>query len=337
MLNKKTAIKILSEIKKAKKVLLAVHVSPDQDSVASVLAMELVLRRMGKKTKVISFSQIPSKLKFISGTEKIETADFAKVNFAAFEESSSASCDLFIALDSAQERMITRSPFPKSFPSSFKIINIDHHFTNTRFGDINLIDIVSSTAEILYKLFKLWKIKIDNKLASLLFYGVFADTGCFQYSSTSKETFKIAADLLGKGASLNEAVLVSLRSYNLKTLKYWGKVLENMQMDKSRRFVWSTISKTEREDLEVEVSEVEGAANLFAPVVSGTEFGIILMEETDDLVRGSLRSRRNFDVSQIAVKLGGGGHKAAAGFSVKKNLKEAEKEVLEVARNLINK
>lgn len=329
MVNKRTAVKILSEIKKAKKVLLTVHVSPDQDSIASVLSMELVLRKMGKKTKMISFSQIPSKLKFISGTEKIETVDFAKINFSDY--------DLFIALDSAQERMITRNPFPESFPSSFKIINIDHHFTNTRFGDINLTDIVSSTAEILYKLFKLWKIKIDNKLASLLFYGVFADTGCFQYPSTSKETLEIVTDLIGRGASLNDAVLFTFRSYNIKTLKYWGKVLENIQMDKSGKFVWSTISRAEREDLEVEVSEVEGAANLFAPVVSGTEFGIILMEETDDLVRGSLRSRINFDVSQIAVKLGGGGHKAAAGFSLKMNLKEAEKEVLKTARNLINK
>lgn len=328
MLNKKTTAKILAEIKKAKKVLLTIHVSPDLDGISSVLAMERILTRLGKKTKMISFSQIPSRLKFLSGTEKVELADFAKINFSDY--------DLFIALDSAQERMITRSPFPESFPPSFKIINIDHHITNTRFGDINLVEIVSSTAEIIYQLFKVWKIEIDNKMAALLFYGIFADTGCFQYSSTSKETFKIAADLLGKGASLNEAVLVSFRSYNFKTLKYWGKVLENMQMDKSRKFVWSTISKTEREDLEVEVSEVEGAANLFASVVSGTEFGIILMEETSDLVRGSLRSRGNFDVSQIAVKLGGGGHKAAAGFSLNMTLDEAEKKVLKEMRKLIN-
>jgi len=329
MLNKKTAAKIFTEIKKAKKVLLAVHVSPDQDSIASVLAVELILKKMGKKTKIISFSQISSRLKFISGTDKIETADFSKVNFSDY--------DLFIALDSAQERMITRSPFPKSFPPNFKIINIDHHITNTRFGDINLVEIVSSTTEIIYKLFNLWEVKIDKKLASLLFYGVFADTGCFQYNTTSKETLRIVTDLMGKGASLNDTVLFTFRSYNIKTLKYWGKVLENVQLDKSGKFIWSTISRAEREALEVEVSEVEGAANLFAPIVSGTEFGIILMEETDDLVRGSLRSRANFDVSQIAVKLGGGGHKAAAGFSLKTDLKEAEKEVLETARNLINK
>jgi len=329
MLNKKTAIKILSEIKKAKKILLTVHVSPDLDGLSSVLAMGLVLRRMGKRTKIISFSQIPGKLQFMSGTERIETADFAKVHFVDF--------DLVVCLDSAQERMITRSPYPKKLPPSCKIINIDHHITNTRFGNINLVVIVSSAAEILYQLFKVWKVKLDSKLAVLLFYGIFADTGCFQYSSTSAETFKIAADLLGKGASLNEAVLVSFRSYSLKTLKYWGKVLENMQMDKSRKFVWSTISRAEREDLGVEVSEVEGAANLFALVVSGTEFGIILMEEGDNLIRGSLRSRDDFDVSQIAVELGGGGHKAAAGFSLNMSLVEAEKEVLGAARKYLGR
>lgn len=325
--NQNLVKKIYKEIKGAKKILLAIHVSPDLDGITSVLAMEKILRRMGKKTRIISFSQIPSRLQFFPGTEKIETKDFAKINFGDF--------DLFISLDSAQERMITRSPYPKKFPPSFKVVNIDHHLTNTRFGDINLVSLVSSTTEILYQLLKIWEMKIDRALARLLFYGIFADSGCFQYSSTSAETFRIAADLIEKGASLPEAVLHSFRSYNLKTLKYWGRVLDNMQIDVRGKFIWSKISKAEREELGVEVTEVEGAANLFAPIVSGTEFGIILIEESDGLVRGSLRSREAFDVSKIAVKLGGGGHKAAAGFSLNMSLEEAEKKILEVARKYL--
>ena len=322
MLNKKTAIKIFSEIKKAKTVLLLVHVAPDTDGIASVLAMNLFLKSLGKKTRIISFGQIPFKFQYLSGVEAIETFDFAKVNFKAY--------DLFISIDCAQEIKITRSPFPQKFPKNFKIINIDHHVSNTKFGHINLVEAVSSTAELLYQLFGLWQVKIDRKLASLLFIGVFADTGCFQYPLTTPDTFRMGADLIEKGASLNDAVIQNFRLYNFKTLKYWGRVLDNMQVDKSKTFVWSKITEEERLQLEVETTEMEGASNLFAPIVAGTEFGIILTEESGNLTRGSLRSRAGFDVSKIAVDLGGGGHKQAAGFSVNLPPAEAEKKIFEV-------
>lgn len=329
MIKKKIAQEIFSQIKKSKKILLALHVSPDADSVASVLAMDLFLERMGKKTKIISFSSLPQRLFYLPGIEKIEILDFRKINFSEF--------DLFIALDIAAERMITRSQFPKSFPKNFQIINIDHHLTNTKFGDINLVRYLSSTAEILLEIFKVWKIKIDNNLASLLFAGFFSDTGCFQYSNTTAETLVKAATLMKKGASLDENVLYGLRSYSLITLKYWGKVLNNMKLDKTGKFVWSKISRAEKEKLGIDPSEIEMAANNFAPIVKGTEFGIILVEEEENLIRGSLRARRDFDVAKIAVKLNGGGHKGAAGFTLAMSLKEAEKKVLEIARKYIYK
>lgn len=327
MLNKKIAGKILSEIKKAKSILLALHVSPDEDCVASVLAMDLILRKMGKKTKLISFSNVDLGIFYFPTSQRIENADFSKINFNLY--------DLFIALDSAQERMITRSTYPVIFPQSFKIINIDHHVTNTKFGDLNLVAPLSSTAEIIYQLFNLWKVKIDKKLAQALFLGILADTGCFQYPLTSADTLRAAADLMDKGASLKKTVLEIFRSYSINTLKYWGRVLYNMRIDPSGSFIWSTVSRDEKEELGIVPSEIEGAASLFAPIVAGTKFGIILIEENSNLVRGSMRSRDDFDVSKIAVELGGGGHKQAAGFSLKMCLKEAEERVLKTARKYI--
>jgi len=324
---KKESKKVLSLIKKAKKILLSLHVSPDVDSLTSTLSMNLVLKRMGKKTRIISYSQIPPKLLEYAGHDEIEIADFSKVNFSEF--------DLFIALDSAQERMITRSPYPKEFPENFKIINIDHHITNNKYADLNFVYPFSSTAELLYWLFKDWGTKIDKELADLLFRGIMTDTGGFQYPMTSSKTFSAASQLIEKGASLNEAVLFSLRSFNFKTLKYWGKILNNMQIDESGKFIWSKITAEERKELGVDPTEIEGAASLFAPVVKGTEFGIILNEESGNLIRGSLRSRANFDVSKIAVELGGGGHKQAAGFSLEMPILEAEKKILEVVRKYI--
>lgn len=324
---KKSAERILKEIKKAKKILLALHVSPDADSLSSVLSLDLVLKRMKKSSRIISFSPLNSRLFCFPECEEIETFDLAAIDFADF--------DLFIALDSADQRMITRSPFPRKFPPGFKIINIDHHPTNTKYGRINLLAKTSSTAELLYFLYCSWGIKIDKKLAKFLFEGIFADTGCFQYPITSPKTLRIAAELMEKGACLNEAVLKNFRSYSLKTLKYWGKVLENMQLDESKRFVWSKVSQEELREIGVSSGEIEGAASLFAPVILGTEFGIILNEESKELVRASLRARDSFDVSQIALEFGGGGHKQAAGFSLALPLEKAKEKVLETARKYI--
>jgi len=327
MFNKTISKKILEQIKKSRSILLAFHVSPDPDCLSSVLAMNLFLKSLGKETKIISYSKIPPKYWELPGMEVVDIEDFANQDFKKF--------DLFIALDMAQDWMITRSEYPKSFPKEFKIINIDHHTTNPNFGDINLVAPLSSTAELLYNLFKDWKVEITKEIADLLMLGIFADTGCFQYPMTTPETLRAAAELMEKGASIWENVVYNFRSYNFLTLKYWGKILENIKMDISGKFVWSTISKEEREELEIEPTEIQDAASNFAPIVEGTEFGIILNEESENLVRGSMRSRDGFDVSKIAVALGGGGHKQAAGFTVKANLAEAEKKVLEIARKLV--
>ncbi len=326
-INEKTAGRILTEIQKAKKILLALHVSPDPDSAASVLAMDLVLKRMRKKTQIISYGQLPAGILAFPGIEKVETADFSRLSLADF--------DLFIALDCAQKRMITRSVWPERLPAGFKIINIDHHLTNDKFGRINLVSLVSSTAELVYDLLRLWEVKIDQKLASLLFWGIVSDTGCFQYPNTRPQTLRTAADLIEGGASLNDCVLQEFRSYSFKTLKYWGRILDNMQMDESGRFVWSKITQAETRELGVRPTEIMAAASLFAPIILGTEFGIILHEEAEDLTRGSLRSRAEFDVSRLAQELGGGGHQQSAGFSLSLPLAEAEKKILETARKFI--
>lgn len=324
--SKKLPEKIFDLIKKSKKVLLCLHVSPDLDCLSSVLAMARVLRRMRKEVRIISFSQIPPLISFLPGAEEIEIADFAKIDLSGFS--------LMVALDTAQERMITRSRFPKKLPKDFKIVNIDHHFSNTFFGDINLIMEVSSTAELLYRLFKYWRIKVDKELAEILLYGIVSDTGCFRYSLTSSETFKIASEILEKGVDFEKIVLNTFKSYNFKTLKYWGKILENMEIDEEAGFVWSKISKKECEELGVLPTDIEGAADFFCGVVRGTRFGIILNEEAEGCVRVSLRTREDFNVAKLAEKFGGGGHKAAAGLFLELPFEEAEKRIVEEARKM---
>jgi len=329
MISKKTAVLVLEELNKANNILLSFHVSPDGDCVGSTLAFERFLKKLGKNTKIISFSKIPSNFRYLPGIEKVEIENFKRIDFNKY--------DLFVCLDVATEKLITKSPYPKDeFPGNFKVINIDHHISNSKFGDINLVENLSSTCEVVYELFKLWKISIDKTMAQLLFLGLFTDTGCFQYPSTTEKSFLIGADLMKKGANLQETVLAQYRSYSFRTLKYWGVVLDNMQMDKSNKFVWSKVSRREVEDLGIESEdEITAASSFFAPITKGIEFGIIL-DENEGFIKASLRSRSNFDVSKLAEEFGGGGHKQAAGFILSGvSLDEAEEQVLEVARRAI--
>lgn len=328
MINKKTAGKILSEIKKAHKILLAFHVSPDGDSISSVLSLNVFLKKLGKNTHIVSFSKIPTEFGYLPGVSQAEIINFKKIDFSKY--------DLFFALDIADVKMITKSDYPlEKFPKNFKVINIDHHQTNPKFGDINLIGQTSSTAEIVYLLFEIWKVKISREMANLLFLGILSDTGCFQYPSTTKQSFLIASQLINKGADLNETVLYQYRSNSMNTIKYWGRVLDNMRLDKSGKFVISIVTLEEMKELGIEPGEeIGGASSFFAPIVKGTEFGIIL-DENEGFIKGSIRSRKGFDVGKLAAELGGGGHKLASGFTLQLPLEEAEKLVLEKARKAI--
>lgn len=328
MLDQKIAAKIKKTLGKSKNILIPLHLSPDGDSLGSCLAMTRFLEKKGKKASLVSCSEIASSFKTLIGVEKIQITDLSQLDFSQF--------DLFLALDIAQLSMISRNLANLVLPPKLKIVNIDHHLTNTNFGGINLVDQTnSSTAEMLYELFSDWQEPIDSIMAQLLFLAIFSDTGCFQYPCCSIKTMKIATQLREKGANLNKTVLEQFRSYSFKNLKYWALVLQNTQLDKSGLFTWAKTTLKQREALGIGPGDMQAAASLFCPVTEGTEFGIIL-DEQKGFVKASLRSRQGFDVSSLAVLLGGGGHQLSAGFVLRTSLEEAEKIVLKIARDAIN-
>lgn len=316
----------MEEIKKAKRVLMHLHLGPDGDSIGSVFAMWRWLEKIGKKVTVISFDLIPGEFHFLEEVKLVKKADVAKFDFSKF--------DLWLSLDSSDWNMITRKTNFR-LKDRITIINIDHHQTNANYGKINLVlPEKSSVAEILFELFKKWKVKIDKEIATRLFLGIFLDTGGFFYLNTSPNTMRIGAELLEKGADKKTIILSLYRNQPLKTLKYWGRVLAAMKLDKKGRFVMATIPYRIFKELELSKYEAVGAASQFAPIVKDTDFGVVLDEDKPRNVRGNLRSKSDFDVSRIALAMGGGGHKAAAGFRMKGSLGEVERKLVEVIKKL---
>jgi phosphoesterase RecJ-like protein len=329
-MNYEESQKILEEIKKANKILINCHRGPDSDSVGSALGLSNILETMGKEIVVICPSEIPNDLRFLPGSQKIRRIDYANFNFKEY--------DLFLAIDSSSFSMVTGSRESRQ-PGGIDIIVIDHHFSNEGFGKINLIDSkATSTGELLFNVFEDWNVVIDADTANCLLTGVIGDTGCFMYQNVGEDTLKIAAKLISLGADKDNIVYNIYRNINFSELKIWGKIIENMQIDKENRFVWSIIPIAIYKDFIGIENIKEDAANLFFPIVKDTDFGIIMEERENGELSASFRSRSGFDVSKIAKEVGGGGHKAAAGARIEGLcFSDAVEKVLAAARKYAKK
>lgn len=318
---------ILEKIKKGKKILINCHRGPDSDSVGSALAMGRALKSLGKKITVICPSDIPRDLMFLEGAKEI-----IRVNFTAFDFEE---YDLFLVLDSSTYSMVTG--LKDNTQPTISTIVIDHHYSNEKFGDLNLVDSeMTSTGELLYNIFKDWEVKIDKETAECLLTGIIGDTGTFQYQNVGESTLRASAELIKLGADKDKIIYNLYRNIEFKEIKMWGKFIENMMIEEG--FVWSAIPFSTYQDFGEYAYAKEDVANLFFPIIKGTEFGIVMVETSEGVFSISFRARTNFDVSQVAKELGGGGHKAAAGARIEGiPFDQAVAKVLSVARKYAQK
>jgi len=322
-MNYKESKEILAEIKKAKKILVNCHRGPDSDSVGSATALAKILEKMDKDVTIICPSDVPEDLNFL-GTDKIKRVDFSNFDFSLY--------DLFLAIDSSTISMVTGTK--ETLKPEIKIIVIDHHVSNEGFGSINLIDSkMTSTGELLYKIFQDWDIAISKDIAQSLLTGIIGDTGSFQYQNVGSSTLRAAADLIDIGADKDEIIKNIYRNINFRELQLWGKFIENMEVDTEFNFVWGAVPLALFKEYGEPNSVKEDVANIFFPIVKGTNFGMVMVEIEEKVLSISFRARSDFDVSEIAKHLGGGGHKAAAGARIEGlPFDDAVTKALEVAR-----
>lgn len=325
-MNYEKSVEILEEIKKANKILVNCHRSPDPDSIGSALALRRVLISMGKQVEVICPSdELFANVSYLEGYKEIQKGvDFSTFDFSKYE--------IFITLDSSSWDMVSGK---KDFlPKGIIIITIDHHLTNKMDGDFNLVDNkVTSVGELLFLVFNDWKSEIDKEIADCLMAGIVGDTGAFRYPGSNERTFKVVGKLMGLGADKDRAIQEIYRNEPFELIKFYGEVLTRMKIDESRKFVWSAIPFGVYRKLGKPATAKESSASLFAQVVKGTEFGFVALEEKKGKLAVSFRSRTGFDTSQIALELGGGGHIYASGATVEGlSFDRAVDKVLAVAR-----
>lgn len=325
---KSIAKSIREKLESSEKILLTLHRSPDGDSIGSNSAFFEILRQFGKEVTLASPDPIPENLMFVPYTDKVLVKDIFEIGFEKF--------DLLVLLDSLSWHMTSHRADLPALPPKEKTIIIDHHATNENKGSINLVlSGLSSTCEIVFYLAKEWKVEFNKDLSQAVLTGMATDTGIFQFPNTSPATLKNAAFLIENGASLDLIVFNIVRRNSPVKLKLLGKMLSNLQYDEEHGFAYATLSKEEIHGLDSAgtVGQVrELGSNLFMQNIKGTKFGFLITEEEKGISWFSIRARRGFDVSRIAVELGGGGHKAAAGARIDLPLKKALKKAIEVSR-----
>ncbi len=304
---------IIFLIERSGNVLILTHERPDGDAIGSSLALREALREKGKRTSVFIPDKVPQNLRFLPESEKI----VQKVELSLF--------DLAIFLDSGNLRRSRMLERIKNARLTF--INIDHHPQESPEGDISLVDSsFGATAEIIYYLLKEAKAKITKKIALFLLTGIFTDTGGFQHATTTPLSFKIASDLLLKGARLDKIARHTNQDKSLAALRIWGKAILRAKKDPVSKAISSFINKEDLERAGASLEDLSGVANLINSV-SGAKFALLLTEYEKNRVKGTLRSSYfgGANVKRIAEIYGGGGHPFASGFEIKGQVKESQR------------
>ena len=314
-----TIDQILKCIKKSKNIVIVTHENPDGDAVGSSLAMYHALKGLKKNVDIIipeyakCFNELPGIDEVIKESDKVY--------------------DLAISLDAATDKLL--NVWVKYFREADQRIVIDHHSTNTMFGDINYVDLSApACAQVVYMLIKHYRWKITPEIGTCIMAGIITDTGGFQYSGVSKDTFNIAAELLDVGVNISK---VYKKVFDTKT-KYSVELrriaIDRMEFLEDGKIAFTYVTNEDERKVNAGVGDYEGIVSE-GRSVEGVEVSIFLHELKDGEFKISLRSNSYVNVSDVCIMFGGGGHIRAAGAKMTADpLVIRDKVVNEVKRQL---
>ena len=307
-----TLDEILKEIKKANDIVILTHNNPDGDAIGSSLAVYNALKKAGKNVEVV-IPKMPRIYNFLPCADEVK------------KEASKQSYDLAISLDCATIKLL--NGWANYFEDAKTRIVIDHHSTNDMYGDLNYVELGSpACAQVLYVLFKYYNIEITPEIGTCLMTGIITDTGGFQYSAVSKETFEIAAELLGSGVNISKIYKKVFATHTKGNFELRKIALQRMEFLEDGKVAFSYITKKDEEKVNAEDGDNEGLVNE-GRNIEGVEVSIFL-REIDEGMRVSARSNDYVNVSDVCLMFGGGGHVHAAGATMQGTVEQIKEKLL---------
>jgi len=307
---------ILSKIKNSSKICITCHTSPDGDAAGSVLALAIGLKHLGKEVCVLSIDAISTSYKFLSHSELM--------NGSISEAPEDSDC--VIVLDCGNFQRVNADL--KLEHKNYTLINIDHHISNDMYGDLNFVDTnAAAVGEIVYQMLEILGVKIDKDIAECLYTSILTDTGSFRFSNTTSVTHTIAVDLINCGVDVDEMYRIIYENKSYERIKLYGALIGSMKLVHNNKICVMKLTKDMVNNLNLSRNLDASDALPFGMQIDTVEV-VLLINEIDNGVKASLRSKNKIDVRKIAEVFGGGGHAKASGLSLDKSIDEAERLIV---------
>lgn len=302
----------------SRSLLLASHIRPDGDAVGSLLGLGLALQAAGKQVQMVLADGLPSSFKHLQGADQVKTG---------FE----AGFDTFITLDCADYRRTGKMFADVRRPD----INIDHHITNEKFGDLNLIQGEEvATSAILTNHLPLWGYAITSPIAAALLTGIITDTLGFRTSNVTPEAMRQVATLMESGVDMPDLYMRGLVHRSYAAARYWARGLSSLA--RKDGIVYGTLTQEDRKSVGYSGTDDADLINVIS-AIDGFKVGMIFVEQPRNHVKISWRALEpGIDVSAVALRFGGGGHAAAAGADVEGSLEAVTQAALKSTKEMLS-
>lgn len=305
---------ILEEINKAESIVILTHENPDGDAVGTSLALYNALKNYGKNPDVI-IPECPRCFKFLPGSSEIK------------KESSVENYDLAIAVDAATIKML--NGWAHYFEDAKSTVVIDHHGTNTMYGDINFVNPdAPACSQILIVLLQYFNMEITKDVGSCILAGIITDTGGFKYSGVNVETFEFVAELLNKGVNVSNIYRRVLETVTKTSFELRRIAETRLEFLFDGKVTYTYITLEDEKNVNAETGDHEGIVNI-GKCIEGVEVAVFIRELKDGKGwKASLRSNEYVNVSDVALLFGGGGHPRAAGCTMQGELSQVKDKIL---------
>ncbi len=319
-MGKNHSLKIFCQaLRKYDRYLLSCHVHPEGDAVGSILAMDSLLRRLGKKTRVVCQDPFPDRLACLP-SERWNQPDSLDKNPFDFQAVILADCPVLERLGGVKD-FLKRNTV---------IFNIDHHISNTFYGDFNyVLPHGAATGEAVLNLFKYFRLPVSREEATDIYVAVATDTGSFRYGNTSIRSHRIAAQLIRTGINVDRINEALYSTYSLNKLNLYSRLFRRVKTAFNGQVAWLTVK---REDLRRSGAHYEDTEGLIDVLKLIREVKIVFFVSElpgEEGVKVSFRSKGAYDVNKVAMSFNGGGHKKAAACVLNVSVRKAERMVLE--------
>jgi len=320
---------IIDQLRNSIQVLVTTHSNPDGDAIGSLVAMGQSLAQMGKRVVMYNESPIPAVYRFLPAVHRVQRRI---PKLGGYDTAVVLDCGDIARIGEAATE-VGRVP---------AVINIDHHVTNTGFGQFQYIDTdASATAEILWRLLKEMAAPIDRDIATAIYTGILTDTGSFRFSNTTRAAFAICEETVGLGVNPYKVAKHVYGTYSLGRIKLLNLALDSIELSPNGKLSMMILTHGMLEQTRTRPEDVDGLIN-YARSIEDVRVAALIQENAngDDPAATaksyniSLRSDGSVDVARFAARYGGGGHASAAGCSLEMPLAEIKSELIRLAESL---